>query len=196
VSRELRPSIPQHRRVATRRPIGLLLAVLLLAAACGGGDGSVSWRDVSVEVPEDWTVFEEEDSRLSMSNVPMGTDVEAEGPEDLPEGDVLAMFFRHEPGIRPGDWRDYIEGLEEATIESDDALELDGEVPATRLVFSHVTGGTPTREMVVLVPSRDIEVLAQPVPGPGDTDAPDVFLRHVATFNEVVESMSFGAPVD
>jgi hypothetical protein len=38
-------------------------------------------------------------------------------------------------------------------------------------------------------------VLAQPVPGPGDTDAPDVFLEYVETFVTVLEDASFGAPV-
>jgi hypothetical protein len=50
--------------------------------------------------------------------------------------------------------------------------------------------------MVVLIPSRGIEILAQPVPDPGDTDGPDVFLEHVDTFVEVVDGARFGAPVD
>jgi hypothetical protein len=187
------PHVRRRAGAPARRAVGVLLAVALFATACGDG-GSASWRDLTLEVPDGWTVFEDEDTRMSMGNVPMG---EAAGNgEEPPEGDVVGMFFRHEPGIRPDVWRDYIEGLDESALESDDALELDGEIPATRLIFSHTTGGTPTREMVVVIPAREIEILAQPVPSPGDTDAPDVFLRHVGTFNEVVESMSFGAPVD
>jgi hypothetical protein len=173
--------------------LALLLGVALLLAACGGDDGTVSWRDVTIDVPEGWTVFEDEDTRLSLGNQPLGQDV---GEEDRPEGDVVAMFFRHDPGVSPGDWRDHIEELEDSALESDDAIELDGEIPATRMVYSHVTNGLPMREMVVLIPSRGIEILAQPVPDPGDTDGPDVFLEHVDTFVEVVDGARFGAPVD
>jgi hypothetical protein len=49
--------------------------------------------------------------------------------------------------------------------------------------------------MVVLIPSRHIVVLAQPVPARGDTDAPDVFLRHIDTFVEVLETAEFGPPL-
>jgi hypothetical protein len=171
----------------------LLLVLTLLLAACGGDDGSVRWRDLTIDVPEGWTVFEEEDTRLSLGNQPLGQDV---AEEDRPEGEVVAMFFRHDPGIRPDYWRVHIEGLDESALESDEAIELDGEVPATRMVYSHVTNGLPMREMVVLVPSRGLEILAQPVPSPGDSDAPDVFLEHIDTFIEVLDSARFGAPVD
>jgi hypothetical protein len=49
--------------------------------------------------------------------------------------------------------------------------------------------------MVVVIPSRSIVLLAQPVPGPGDEDAPDVFLAYLEDFLEVLETAEFGAPV-
>ncbi len=104
------------------------------------------------------------------------------------------MFFTYEPATVPDDWRRFLVA-QEATLESDTMVTLDGEVPATRLVYSYETLGTPTREMVTVIASRGIVVLAQPVPGPGDTDAPQVFLDHVEAFNTVLETLEFGSPV-
>jgi hypothetical protein len=173
--------------------LAALLSVGLLLGACGGDDGTVTWRGLTIDVPDGWTVFEDEDTRLSLGNQPLGQDV---SEEDRPEGDVVAMFFRHDQRVRPDAWREHIEELDESALESDDAIELDGEVPATRMIYSHVTNGLPMREMVVLVPSRGIEILAQPVPDPGDTDGPEVFMEHIETFMEVLDSARFGAPVD
>lgn len=180
------------RPVRAPRTVGLLLTLGLVLVACGDA-GSTDWRDVTVEVPDEWVVFEEAETHLSIANQPLGEDV---AQEDAPEDDVVGMFFRHDPGIRPDAWRSYIEDLEDSTMESDESIELDGEVPATRMVFSYVTNDVPTREMVVVIPARDIEVLAQPVPQPGDTDAPEVFMDHVEIFTEVIDGLTFGAPVD
>lgn len=176
-------------------PVRTLLALAALAAmltACGG-DGSVAWRGLTVEVPEGWTVFEEADTRLSIASAPLG---EQADPEQPPEGDVVAMFFQHERDARPGEWRDYVDDLDEATLETDDSLTIDGDTPATRLVFSHTTNGIPTREMVVVIPARDVVVLSQPVARAGDEDAPEVFLDHIDTFLEVIEGLEVGAPVE
>jgi hypothetical protein len=45
-----------------------------------------------------------------------------------------------------------------------------------------------------VIASRAVVLLAIPVPLPGDTDAPDVFLRHLETFLEVLDSAQFGSP--
>jgi hypothetical protein len=37
-------------------------------------------------------------------------------------------------------------------------------------------------------------LLAIPVPLPGDEDAPEVFLRHLETFLEVLDGAEFGQP--
>jgi len=47
----------------------------------------------------------------------------------------------------------------------------------------------------VVIPSRAIVLLAQPVPAPGDEDAPEVFLEYLEDFLGVLESAEFGAPV-
>ena len=176
------------------RASGLLpLALLVLLLAACGDDGTVQWRDATLEVPEGWTVFEEEETRLSMANVPLGQDAGL-GPDDRPDGDVVGMFFTHEPGTTPGKWRDFIEGRDDATIESDQAIEIDG-VPATQILYTHRSGDEITREMAVVVPAREIEIFVQPVPEPGDPDGPEMFMRHFETFLEVIDSIEWGAPV-
>lgn len=181
-----------------RRPVTwvLVLLVALLATACGPDrqPDAVSWRNIDVELPDDWYLFEEDTDRLSIANEDIGLGEEPGVPREAPDGDVVAMFFTYEPDTTPADWRDFVEE-QGATLETDDRLLLAGEVPATRLVFSYESNGTPTREMVVLIPSRAVVVLAQPVPLIGDSSAPQVFLDHVETFLAVIEGLELGAPV-
>lgn len=178
------------------RTVVLGLVVALLAACSDDGSSQperVEWRNLGIELPDDWYLFEEAETRLSIANEDLGVGPDGE-PGERPEGDVVGMFFTYEPEAVPEDWRDFVEE-QDAELETDIRLELEGEVPATQLVFSYVTDGTPTREMVVLIPSRGIVVLAQPVPGPGEDTAPQVFLDHLETFVEVIEDIEFGAPV-
>lgn len=178
----------------SRRLCVAMAVVALVLTACGQPD-SVTWRNVTVDVPDGWYVIEREDTRLSLANADIGPTEPDEPARQQPEGPVVAMWFTYEPNTLPDDWRRYVE-QQDATLESDDQIHLGGdEVPATRLVFSYTTNEIPTREMVVVIPSRAIVVLAQPVPRPGDNDAPDVFLDHIATFLEVLETAEFGAPV-
>jgi hypothetical protein len=198
------PPVPRRPRITTAslcaaprtvapRPV-LLTVLALVLVACGGGNqpSSVDWRNVTVRLPEGWYVLEEEDTRLSISNqdVPEATQG---GVPDV-EGPVVGMFFTYEPNTIPDDWRRFVE-QQDATLESDSSLTLDGEVPATRLIFSYETLGIPLREMVAVIPSRGIVVLAQPIPGPGDTTAPETFLDFVETFNAVLEGLEFGPPL-
>lgn len=176
----------------SRCPRALAVVVLaLVLTACGGGGGA-EWRDASFEVPEGWSIFEEEPTRLSMANEPLGEEFD---PDERPEGDIVGMFFTHEPGAIPDDWREFVAGREDAEIESDAAIELDG-VPATRIIYSHRSGEQRTREMAVVVPSREIVVFAQPVPEQGEEGAPEMFMRHLDTFNEVLDSIEWGPPID
>ena len=175
----------------------VLILSAIFVVACGGGGNqpsSITWRNVEMELPEGWYVFEEAEDRLSISNQDIGVGDDPDVPRELPEGDTVAMFFTYEPGTFPDDWRRFVE-QQDATLESDDQIVLQGEVPATRLIFSFVTDGIPTREMVVVIPSRSIVLLAQPVPGPGEDDAPEVFLEYIEDFLGVLESAEFGAPV-
>jgi hypothetical protein len=175
-----------------RCPRALAVVVLTLLLVACGDDGGAQWRDASFEVPEGWSVFEEEETRFSMANEPLGEEFD---PDERPEGDIVGMFFTHEPGTIPDDWREFVEGRDDAEIESDTAIELDG-VPATRIIYSHRSGEERTREMAVIIPAREIVVFAQPVPEQGDPSGPDMFMRHLETFNAVLDSIEWGALID
>lgn len=179
------------RRCRCLLPVALLA---LLLTACGGDDAAQAWRGATLAVPEDWTVFEEADTRLSMANVALGEEADF-SEENRPEGDIIAMFFTHEDGTTPDRWRSFVEEREESELEVDEAIEVDG-VPATRLIYTHRSSGEPTREMVVVVPARDIEILVQPVPGQGSDEGPEMFERHRDTVEGVLDSIEWGAPVE
>ncbi|HEX9890015.1 MAG TPA: hypothetical protein VGA69_11090, partial [Nitriliruptorales bacterium] len=44
------------------------VAVSLLAAACGGPPGQVSWEDVTLVLPEGWVVHEQEPGRFAVTD--------------------------------------------------------------------------------------------------------------------------------
>ncbi len=184
-------SAPLRAMSAARSVIVLLLGALLLAACASSPPSDVSWRNIDVDLPDGWYVFEEAEDRLSISNVDLASYAE---DGEVPDGDVVAMFFTYEPSTLPNDWREWLDAMD-AEIETDDRLELRDEVPATRLIFRYQTAGIMTREMVALIPSRSIVVLAQPVPRPGQDDAPELFLDYLETFLDVLESAEFGPPV-
>ena len=186
-----RPHVGHHRVVRSVLPAFVLV---LLLAACGSDQpSSVDWRNVELELPDGWYLFEEEDDRLSISNQDIGIGDVAGQPNDQPEGDIVAMFFTYEPDTLPGDWRDLLARLD-ADVETDAALTLQGDVPATQLIYRYETEGVVTREMVVVIPSRSIVLLAQPIPQPGTSDASEVFLAYLDDFMGVLESATFGAP--
>ncbi len=175
------------------RCLSALLAVVVLAGCARGGDGEVAWRDLSLALPDGWVVFEDAPTRFSLASEPLGAALE-EG--ERPSGEAAAMWFTHRPGTTPAAWREQI-AASGATLEVDEAVEVGG-VPATRLQFlTPAADGTPaTRELVVLVPAREVELIAQPVVGPGGDRAPTVFDRHVATFDAVLASVRWGVPYD
>jgi hypothetical protein len=176
--------------------VAVVLAMALLAVACGSSSqpASVTWRNVELDLPDGWYLFEEEDDRLSISNQDIGIGDVVGTPNDWPEGDVVAMFFTYEPDTLPDDWRELLERLD-AEVETDTGLVLQGDVPATQLIYRYETEGVLTREMVVVIPSRSIVLLAQPVPAVGDTDVSEVFLRYLDDMMEVLETATFGAPL-
>lgn len=192
MSRARRTSAP------TRSRASLVVLTVLLAfglTACGGQPANVEWRNVDVPVPDGWYVVEESATHLSLSNVDLGPAEVLGAPGEERDGDVVAMYFTYEPGTLPRDWLELIDA-QGATLESDDELLFDdGNVPARRIVFSSESEGIPTREMVVLIPSRWIVVLSLPIPAPGDTDAPEAFLRSIDTFLEVLDTADYGAPL-
>ncbi|MEX2487317.1 MAG: hypothetical protein WD377_06850 [Nitriliruptoraceae bacterium] len=176
------------------RRIVLAVAVLAIAlAGCGGGNqpDTVSWRNIDIDVPDGWYVFEETPDRLSISNVDLAALTEA---GEVPTGDVVAMFFTFEPATLPEDWRRLL-ARRDAEIETDDRVMVDGDIPATRIIFAHQSAGLPTREMVIMVPSRQVVVLSQPVPRDGQQDAGELFLEHLPTFLDVVQQADYGRPL-
>lgn len=169
-----------------RRATATLLLVLLVAA-CGSGDGRErSWRDLRLTLPEGWVVFEDEPTRLSVADDELGEEG-ARGPAEA------AAFFTHEPRSSPDDWRELIEGDLGGTLERDERVSVGG-APATKLVFRHESNGVPLREMVVVIPSREIVILMQPVVVRGQTDGPDLFETHLDAFEDLLSSLRFGAP--
>jgi hypothetical protein len=192
--RDLRRAVEHQRLTASPalRTWGVLAVLLTLLAGCGGGDDRLEWRDLTMSVPEGWVVFEEEETRLSLANEPLGAQI---SEEERPTGEVVAVFLTHRTGAAPGPWRDQIEASG-AALEVDEAIEVDG-VPATRLQFltPGAAGTAETRELVVVVPSREVELLAQPVPRPGSTDGPATFDRSLGTFEALLDSIRWGAPV-
>lgn len=169
-----------------RRATATLL-VALLVSACGGGAGrDRSWRDLELTLPEGWIVFDEEPTRLSVADDELGEEG-ARGPAEA------AAFFTHEPRSSPDDWRQLIEGDLDGTLERDEAVSVGG-APATKLVFRHDSSGVPMREMVVVIPSRGIVILMQPVVVRGQTDGPELFATHLEAFEDLLSSLRFGAP--
>lgn len=171
------------------RLAGLLALIVLVLAACGGSDaGRQDWRGLELELPEGWEVFERRDTLLSAADGPVG-----EEPGDAGEREVVAQLT-YDPTSSADDWRALVES-EGGELEVDERIMLDGS-PATRLVWSWVTNGVPTREMVVLLHSRSLVMLFQPAPRAGQTDAPEVFLEHRDEFEAILDSIDLGAPVD
>ncbi|MBW3620829.1 MAG: hypothetical protein KY461_11330 [Actinobacteria bacterium] len=176
--------------ILRRALAGLLaLALVLVGVACDRASGPErSWRDLEVTLPEGWSVFEDEGTRFSVADGTLGDD----GDRGTAEA---AAFFTHEPGSGPDAWRELVDGALDGTLERDERLQVGG-VPATRLVFSHESNGLPLREMVVLVPSRELVILMQPIVLRGERDGPQVFDAHLAEFDALLSSLRFGAPTD
>lgn len=174
------------QRVVLGLVLGLVVALALTACAEGPDR---SWRDLTVTLPEGWVVFEQQPDVLGLADGPLAGD----GADQLRE-DVVAVQFQTDHTASADTWRSLLEEGE-ADVEVDETVELDG-VPATRLQWTWRTNGVPTREMVVVVPSRSLVVLLQPVPRPGTTDGPDTFLAHAEEFQAILDSIDFGAPVD
>jgi hypothetical protein len=158
----------------------------VLAGACSSSADTVRWRGLTVSLPTGWTAFEQTDTVLGIADAQLDSagDRGARG---------LAVQFTHEPRTAAQDWRDLIE-QEGGTLEVDEDLDLDG-VPSTRLVFSWVTNGVPTREMVVVVPARGIVILLHPVVQLGETDGPQRFLDNRDVLDTILAGINVGAPV-
>ena len=152
-------------------------------AACGT-PGQVRWEDVTVPLPDGWVVHEDEPGRLSITDAPLGT------PDDPGEGEA-GVFLVRDPADSAQAWRDLIE-QQGWTLEEDRQITLDG-LAATRLTFEQTGARVPTRETVVVVPSRNLTILLQPIPFQRN-DGPDIYLQHRDEFEAILDGLRFGAP--
>lgn len=165
-----------------------MLVGLVGLVACGNSS-VVSWRGLELSLPRGWVVIQELEGSLYVADGRGG------GPGDPGDLDV-GVQLSHEPETRADDWRELVDELG-ATMDRDEATTVGG-MPATLLQYTVAGGGdvAPTRERVVLVPSRQLVVLAQAVPVRGQTDAPEVFDDHLAAIQQLIDSIEFGAPVE
>lgn len=184
--------------MSAARSIVLALLVALVAACSGGpgGSGPLAWRDLDLVVPSGWQVLDQRADLLLIANRDLrADDIEATPslPQDPEANDAVAVQFTTDPSNADA-WRSLIE-QEGGEVEADRRIQVDG-IPATAITFTWTTNRVPTREQVVVVPSRDLVILLQPVPVQGQQTGPDVFLRHVEEFEAILASLDFGAPED
>jgi hypothetical protein len=183
----------------TTPALAVVMAVVLaalLAACTSGGAGPLAWRDLDLELPPGWMVLDQRDDLLLIANRDLrADDIEANPslPQDPDATDAVAVQFTTD-STGADAWRSLVES-EGGEIERDERIQIDG-LPATSLTFNWVTNGVPTREQVVIVPSRQLVLVLQPVPVQGQMTGPDVYLRHVDEFIAILESLDFGAPAD
>lgn len=187
---------PQQVRSALQRfrPVFVVLLVLLATSLAGCGQAEdVRWRDVTLELPEGWVVNELDRSRLSIANALFPELDASVPPAGLPTDLEAAVFFTHEPNATASAWRELVVE-QHGSLDEDVRLTVDG-APATRLVFTYDANGTLTREMVLLVPAREIVGLFQPITPRFSQEGPSRFEQYRPMFDEIVGSMDFGAPL-
>jgi hypothetical protein len=181
----------------SRSLVAVLVSLVLVACSGpGGGAGPLAWRDLDLVVPTGWMVLDQRDTLLLIANRDLrADDIEATPslPQDPQANDAVAVQFTTD-GTGADAWRELVE-QEGGEIEADRQIQLDG-LPATSITFNWVTNEVPTREQVVIVPSRELVILLQPVPVQGQQTGPDVYFDHVEEFEAVLRSIDFGAPED
>lgn len=170
----------------TRRLWATILGVVVLAACSNAA--AVGWRDLALTLPDGWGIVEDRATVLTLTDAPVGPT-----PGDPGAQQVLAQFQVVE-GTAPGPWRDLVIGAG-GVLEEDRPVELDG-AAGTRLTWLWTTNGIRTREMILVIPSRRLEILFQPIALAGQADAAEVFVRHRDEFEAIIASLSFGAPVE
>ena len=179
--------------VRTLLVAALLVGAATLLSACTGSSsvapgGVVEWRELTIDLPDGWVETNRTGTSLSVGDGPGST-------EPGERGELYALTqLTIEPGTTADDWRTFVEE-QDATLERDTRTEV-GTLPATLIQYSFTTNGIPTRERVVVVASRDLVLLQQPVPMQGDTEGPAWFDEHLDEFDALLEGIRFGAPED
>ncbi len=177
-------------RASGRRIGALVLLLVLVLAGCGGDDRAVAWGDLDLRLPDGWVVVNDYAGALYVADGRPGEEAGDPGDQDV------GVQFTREPDTSADDWRDFV-AEQDGTLERDEQVTVD-DLPATLLEFSFdgSSGPPPTREQVVLVPSRELVILSQAVPVQGQQDGPEVFDAHVEEFEALRASIDFGAPED
>lgn len=165
--------------------------VVVLLAGCGGDPDAVAWRGLDLRLPEAWVVVQQSDDLLYVGNGTSGQEAGEAG--DLTVG--MQFLVEDTPTVQA--WRDLV-NERDGEIEVDTAGDLDG-IPTSVLQFTlpERGGSVPaTRERVIVVTARDLVILAQAVPERGQADGPQLFLDDLDEIEAVLDSITFGAPVD
>lgn len=171
---------PRPGRASWRTALALLLVPTLLAA-CGGPE-QVDWPGARFELPEGWEVVSSDADRLVLAD-----HLAAEG-----ERGVLTTFVRV-PGTLPDDWRLRV-AERGATLESDSGVLIAGDVPATQLVLRDEVGGTPVREVILVVASRGLVIVVTPRVLPGEQDGPRVLLDGLDGVRTLLDGIELAPP--
>ena len=168
----------------TQRPLARALALLLvpvLLSACGGPE-RVDWPGLRFELPAGWERIEDGTDRLVL----------ADHLAAVGERGVLVTFLRV-PGTLPDDWRQRI-AERGALLESDEGIMIAGDVPATQLVLLDDPGGTPVREVILVVASRGLVISIAPRVLAGDQDGPELLLGSLDGVRELLDGIELAPP--
>ena len=175
---DARTRIDRPRR---HRSLALLAVAALLVAACSGSD-RIDWPGARFDLPEGWELVAQEPDRLVLAD-----HLVAEG-----ERGVLVTFLRV-PGTLPDDWRTRV-SERGATLESDEAVLVAGDVPATQLILLDDRDGTPVREAILVVASRGLVIAITPRVEPGEQDGPELLLESLDGVRAVLDGVELALP--
>jgi len=163
-----------------RRALALLLVPILLVA-CGGPE-RIDWPGARFELPAGWELLSSDADRLVLAD-----HLTVEG-----ERGVTVTFLRV-PGTLPSQWRERVADRG-ATLESDSAILIAGDVPATQLVLLDEVDGTPIREVLLVVASRGLVIAITPRVAPGDQDGPEVLLDSLDGVRTLLDAIELAPP--
>jgi len=167
-------------RAPWRRRLAALLLPLVLAAC--SGSSQVTWPGLRFDLPAGWEVLEQTDTRLVVAD-----HLASEGGRG-----VLVTFLRV-PGTLPDDWREIV-AARGAELESDEAVLIAGDVPATQLVLRDTVDGTPVREVLLVVASRGLVIAVLPRLEPGDQDGPELLLESLDAVRGLLDEVELAPP--
>jgi len=172
---------------ASRRPHParrtLLLGLLLVLAAACGNSAELRWASVRAELPAGWEVLASSDTQLILAD-----HVAADGGRG-----VLVTFLRA-PGTLPDDWRSTVADRG-ALLESDEAVLVAGDVPATQLILLDDIDGTLVREALLVIPSRGLVIAVTPRLEAGDADGPELLLESLDAVRSFLDGIQLAIPL-